>query len=104
MLPLLNVAAAAAAARIWIARRKSTHASLCALGLLGMLGLSALASSVQLHISAANYPGGRRMSTMQRLWLDVLRGRLKVPACPGAARRLAELLCRGLLPGVPTVD
>jgi len=61
-IPILNTAAATAAARIW--RSKSI---ILRLGVLGSLLLNLLASCVLLHVSSLNYPGGQALQQLQVL-------------------------------------
>ena len=60
VLPLFNAAAAAAAARAWQNRGKSTRWKLAGSFMAAVLAASWLASGVMLYISAHNYPGAQQ--------------------------------------------
>ena len=57
VLPLFNIAAAAAGARLWLNRHKSLPWQLAGWATLGLMACSLVASCGMLYISAANYPG-----------------------------------------------
>ncbi|XP_076456670.1 dol-P-Man:Man(7)GlcNAc(2)-PP-Dol alpha-1,6-mannosyltransferase-like [Babylonia areolata] len=65
--PILNTAAAFAAAEIWRTRGKSLLRGLMAAALVGVLVVNVMGTSVLLSISRLNYPGGQSMSALHNL-------------------------------------
>eukprot|EP00095_Tigriopus_kingsejongensis_P004491 maker-scaffold168_size293125-snap-gene-1.87 protein:Tk04491 transcript:maker-scaffold168_size293125-snap-gene-1.87-mRNA-1 annotation:"low quality protein: dol-p-man:man c -pp-dol alpha- -mannosyltransferase" len=67
VLPVLNVAAAAACQRIWRNASKSLGWTLLAVGVVAHLVANFLFCSVMLLVSKANYPGGQALMQLQNL-------------------------------------
>ena len=65
--PVLNTAAAAAAARLWNNRSKSLASWLVSLVLIGHLAANMIMSSGLLYISSLNYPGGEAIQKLHQL-------------------------------------
>ncbi|KAL8618808.1 hypothetical protein ACOMHN_000236 [Nucella lapillus] len=68
--PVLNTAAAVAAAALWRNRGKSLFQGLKAAGLVALLAGNAVATSLLLRLSHLNYPGGQAMAALHQLRQD----------------------------------
>ena len=68
VLPLLNLGAAVALARLWISCRKSWLRAGALLGVLGLLAASALATGLMLWASSHNYPGGHALQELHCMY------------------------------------
>eukprot|EP00092_Neocalanus_flemingeri_P013136 GFUD01014155.1.p1 GENE.GFUD01014155.1~~GFUD01014155.1.p1 ORF type:complete len:506 (-),score=179.88 GFUD01014155.1:83-1600(-) len=91
--PVLNTAAGATAARLWINRSKSSLSRLISLALLGHLVLNLLASSTLLYVSSLNYPGGQAIRTLHQLEVSTtphLSVHLDVLACQTGVTRFTQ--------------
>jgi len=65
--PVLNTAAAATAARLWINQDKSFLSRLFSLALLGHLVINIFATTTLLYVSSMNYPGGEAIRLLHQL-------------------------------------